>query len=505
MRALIVTAYYILAEVCLLAATSGDVIISPAERGGLIDKIFYDFKYFNNPSPTDERLREYFVDDGFNGLRTPIYGDDKRPAHPEPGVVIESYYTNHIDAILRARALKPDLIVFASKKLAGKDSFPAWTKDDNGVNPEPYAVLLADYLEFMIGNGIEVDVLGIDNERVFNEGNITPQVHKDIVDALRLLAVERAFAMPQIIGHEDYGPKKNNWMGVLMSNGWGDRLDIYGSHYYPQWRPLNNLKYDLEQAGEREKWHTELHWDAKADQDDFAKAEQAISALWDCTDNGMNGLMWWDYRRTGLRGEMMKRFTVPLLGAYALGTDDLDGADIGTLGKLQTRAFLQGDQLTVYAVNLDESRSYPGMRFRIDRGRIGDSVLARQWTDPGPDEGMESSLEVEFWTSFVFDLPPRSITAFSMAFSEKYAVDTNSIESEIRGAEFVVTYDRDVSDSVGGEPLKSSWSASLEPESWRTDSLSKTILSETLDHQNVELKVPFEGAAVYVRVGDSDL
>ena len=106
-----------------------------------------------------------------------------------------------------ARAAKPDVIFFASKRLEGKESWPDWTKDANGVIVEKYSSLLADFLSFMHTNGFKMDLLGIDNEGEYNDGNITPQKHKAIVAAVKAFCATNGIHMPKIIGPETYGPK----------------------------------------------------------------------------------------------------------------------------------------------------------------------------------------------------------------------------------------------------------------------------------------------------------
>ncbi|MCB1133165.1 MAG: LamG domain-containing protein, partial [Verrucomicrobiae bacterium] len=208
---------------------------------------------------------------------------------------------------------------------------------------------------------------------------------------------------------------KDSWMANLMSNGWGDRLDIYGTHYYPQWRPISGLQSDLTLAGSREKWHTELHWDNSADQ--LATAEEALVTMWDCTDNGMNGLMWWAYARTGLRGSIMRRFSTPLSGARPVPMDDVDGPGTFTLGKLQTRAFRRGNELTICALNLKTATGFPDQRFVLDAGAIGGNVQWRQWTDAGPDAGNTGSIVPTTSDSFLLTLPARSLTVFTVPYA----------------------------------------------------------------------------------------
>ena len=126
-----------------------------------------------------------------NGVRVSIYGDETRPAHPSEGVVDESYYTVTLTSLERARVARgtKDFYIFASKKLDGQNSFPAWTKDADGVISTEYVKLLTDYLLFMKNKGYEVDYLAIQNEEQYNEANITAQKHKEIIDALRIISV----------------------------------------------------------------------------------------------------------------------------------------------------------------------------------------------------------------------------------------------------------------------------------------------------------------------------
>lgn len=136
---------------------------------------------------------------------------------------------------------------------------------------------------------IIIDVLGIDNEINFNDSNITPQKHMQIVDYLRDKSTEQNFKMPLIIGPERYEPTgnvENCWWEKFLDSGWGDRIDIYGTHYYP-------------------------------------------------TDLEMDAFMWRDYQQTGnLRGCLMRATSVPLRGARPITIVDHDGVDTSQKSKL---------------------------------------------------------------------------------------------------------------------------------------------------------------------------
>ncbi|MDF7824788.1 hypothetical protein P4B35_12255 [Pontiellaceae bacterium B12227] len=404
---------------CMNASAYDDVVIFPEEKGVLLNRFFYDFKSpsapwkFTRNGWAKTLLQEY----GFTGIRTSIYGTGKKPAHPEPGVVLEQYYESETQGLKLAKKIDPDTLIFASKKLDNTQSFPEWTKDYNGVVPEKYAILLIDYLEYMKREGLEVDILGIDNERRFNEGNIMPETHRDIVLELRRLTAERGLRMPKIIGPEDYAMGRNDWMKIFSGLD-GNTMDIFGGHYYTRVRPLNKLKSDLAYAGDREKWHSELHWDNHGDKEDSTHSMKtavcSFIALWDCTDNGMNGFSWWDFNpKKKRRDHLMHAATVPLVNARPLKMIDPDGAETIDITELHTRAFLQGDKLTIYAINFHSSKTWDNLRFKLASGRIIGSVEGRQWTDEAPPEGQSAKIRPFAGKSFRAALEPGTINVFT--------------------------------------------------------------------------------------------
>ena len=391
--------------------------------GRVIKDFYYDLKLNASAIGSSTTANELFVTDDMNGLRISIYGDATRPAHPSAGVVDEQYYTKMISSIERAKIARgnKDLTIFASKKLDGTQSFPDWVKDANGVIVDKYATLLADYILYMKGKNIIVDVLGVDNEINFNEGNITPQKHAQIVDKLKTLATEKGFKMPLIVGPERYEPMgdvSNCWLKKFLDGGWGDRIDIYGTHYYPEHRYVDKLRYELTLIGERPFWATEPHWPSETAQTDvLGYAETAICALWDQTDLGMSGFMWWDYKRSGnLRGNLMRIASVPLKDARPIEIEDHDGTDIGQLGKLQTRAFREGKIINVYVINMcaadavATAKAYENYVFGVNDGVIQGDIEYIQWTDASSIEGAKGTVQKMGEKNFSFTLPIRSIT-----------------------------------------------------------------------------------------------
>ncbi|MDF7799298.1 hypothetical protein P4C99_07465 [Pontiellaceae bacterium B1224] len=401
-----------------------EVVIFPDEKGTQINRFFYDFKSPSAPRKFTQNGwgKTLLVDYGFTGIRTSIYGTGRKPAHPEPGVVLEEYYESETRGLKLAKEINPDVVIFASKKLDNTDSFPTWTKNGSGVIPEQYAILIIDYLEYMKSEGLEVDVLGIDNERRFNEGNIMPETHRDIVLELRRLTAERGLKMPKIIGHEDYAMGRNNWMKNFSGLN-SDTMDIFGGHYYTRARILDRLKSDLEYAGDREKWHTELHWDNHGEKDDSTHSMKtavcSFLAMWDCVDNGMNGFSWWDFNpKKKRRDHLMHAATTPLVQAWPVKVIDPDGSETVELDELHTRAFLQGDKLTIYAINFDANHEWDNLRFKLASGRIIGMVEGRQWSDDAPAEGNVGTLKPFAGKTFKADLAPGTINVFTCRIKE---------------------------------------------------------------------------------------
>ncbi|WP_157961166.1 hypothetical protein [Lutibacter citreus] len=397
--------------------TTINSVITFNEPGQLINVFYYDVKFGNKAVTSASQAKEIFGIDDLNGIRIPIFGNINKPAHPNEGVIIDSYYEGIINSINFAKEARgtKEFKVFASKKLDGADSFPDWVKDDNGIVPEKYAILLADFIEFMNSENIQIDYLGIDNEFIYNEGNITPEKYSETIDFLRNIALTRGFEMPLLLGYDDYGPNKRNWVKTLMDNNWGDKMDVYGTHYYPEWRPKTKLLNDLALIGNRPFWSTEPHWNAKSDVNDLDEAEAGMVSLWDQIDVGMSGFMWWGYGTdNSLRSNLMRAASVPLLGSRPIKITDVDGEDITELGKLQTRAFIEDKSITVYAINMSSSNSFENYTFKLDGGIIEEKVYCKQWSNVLSNEGDTHLINPIGDNSNVFSitLPKRSISRF---------------------------------------------------------------------------------------------
>jgi hypothetical protein len=413
----------------LVAATGGGAIIYPDTQKQLITDWGYDIKQEGKASGlTPSYAQTLFVTDKMTCLRLPILGTDAAPAHPADGVIVESYYTDTLYAMTNARNARPDVVLFASKKLNGQTSFPAWVKDADGVIPAMYARLLADFLVYMESYGFVIDILGIDNEKEYNEGNITPQKHQEVIDELRALSLIRGFTVPLMIGPDTYGPNAS-WVTTLISSGWGDRLDMVGTHYYPKWRPLSKLQQLYQAAAGRPVWHSEVHWESDSTLDVIGQGENALATIFDCFDTGLSGMAWWAYTRSGIKGALERNITVSTVGTRPITMDDIDGTS-ATSGTLITRAFRQNNSLIVWALN-NTSTAFTNYGFTLYTGIISGPVNYTHWNVTTESSGTAA---VTSANSFTVTLPANTISMITFNFSSnsliaQYRFDGNTIDS----------------------------------------------------------------------------
>ena len=406
----------------LCCAEASEALIFPHRKGQLIDGWGFDIKWAAKANDvTPSYAHTLFVEDRMNMLRIPIWGDENFPAHPGPGQVIAEYYEDTLNAMTNARNANADVLFFASKKLQGRNSFPDWVKDSTGIIPDQYALMLADFLEFMESHGFFIHILGIDNERKFNEGNITPRRHKNTIDELRILAGQRDFNVPVLIGPDTFGPGDGaTWLDNLFDNGWDDRLDIAGTHYYPGPRPLSQLRNFAAAARFLPKWHTEVHFTRASTlgvDTEIERSERCLAAIFDSFDEGFSQMVWWNYSREDLHGGIRRAITSKTANAYPIEIIDHDGQAI-VYETLITRAFRQdGNRIIVWVVNnTDDNHSEYG--FTLNTGSISSPVNYRQWNNDSHAEGFLSTATITSPNRFVVDVPKQTVTVIVFDFSE---------------------------------------------------------------------------------------
>ena len=412
--------------------TNGYVTVQPEDQAQIITGWGFDIKGISGYNVTPGYAQELFANDRMNILRVPIWGNTNNPAHPSAGMVIGSYYDDELYAMANARAVNSNVIFFASKKLDGPDSFPDWTKNASGVIASQYALMLADYLDFMWTNGFAIDVLGVDNESTYNEGNITPSVYNSVINSLRSLSVSRGFPLPKhFIAPENYSPD-TNWLSTLLNNGWGTNLDIVGTHYYPGSRPLAKLQNLTALGGTRPDWHSEVHWENNFG-DVMDNAEAALATLFDCTDTGLSAYVWWAYTESGVKGGIEQAFSVSTTQTRPVTTTDSDGTK-ATLGKLIARAYRNGTNLVFWVLN-NTTNQYSPCAFSINAGTLIGPANYQQWDIAGSVLG---SAALASATNFTLPIAPRTVTEINVGYlpsgpDAHYPLEGNVLDSSGHG------------------------------------------------------------------------
>ncbi len=452
--------------------------------GRVISKHFYDLKSNSNGISSVDDARVLIDDHKITGVRLSIFGTGAVGGHPRLGQIYNDEdnedgfnvnpYTATLQSIKYAKEAYPELTVFASKKLNGSSSFPNWVREkfdidaegystdgvSQDVDPEKYYLMLYDFLEFMKSEGIDIDILGIDNEREYSGSNLLVPDHYKVVTLLKAKLAEEnltrsaedQFKIPLFISPESFRVVCNNsafskgdyyyynyWMWTMDQNPeYMATHDLYGVHFYEGTTRVGHLQYlkiDLALNGDREVWATEPHfnnnYDSSYTTDHLHYFEDCIGVIWDMADIGLNNIIWWQYagRSASLRGALMKYGTVPLIGKQPIMVVDHDGWDINEVmtatnyegnsvsmnklaRNLQTRAYRDGKNVALYAINMcandEENTNYTNYEFKVEGADVFGVVKVTQISDEN-NLGEEKIIAAQ-GNSIFLDLPSRTVT-----------------------------------------------------------------------------------------------
>jgi len=357
---------------------------------------------------------------GMNMLRIPVLAHD---AHPSAGNVTGSQYADIVDAVAKVKAASPTADVFASLRLDGKDSFPGWVMSGGGADADKYSVLLEDFLGFMKSKGVTVDWLGIDNESVFNEGNITPANYDTIASSVRSWCNGHGVKVPGFIAGENYSPDLDiPWLQDL----WGrpaqfGNVDHVGVHVYSKHRDAGYVK-SMQSLGNVDHgkglWDTELHWnDVDGDDLKFDDIKLGMLTAFDHFDAGFHGISWWAFnpRSAGTKAAYVQSELVQTTaGAGLLDVDDSDGPALGD-GKLNTRAFKNGpNEVTLWVANYDNA-SYKNEDVGIANHKVSGASFLQWGSSGGGANGANGNATVTKDGDLKMTFPKNTITRVTIA------------------------------------------------------------------------------------------
>lgn len=122
--------------------------------------------------------------------------------------------------------------------------------DEDGINPDKYAQLLVDFIAFMDKKGHTINAIAFDKESV----RMSVDNFKISADSLRAKTARLGYVVPKIVAPELLDPQgntSNGWMNELYGEGYDDRFDIFGNHYYQRDHTVagfTKLKYEFDLA-----------------------------------------------------------------------------------------------------------------------------------------------------------------------------------------------------------------------------------------------------------------
>jgi hypothetical protein len=394
-----------LALVLLVLATSAAAapirITLDRPAGPRVEYWGWDLKGNIRLIPNPARANELFGEVPANLLRIPVFAN----AHSADGTVDTRAYAAMLASIRNARAANPQLKIFASIKLLGADTFPAWLAGSrrgqifaNTVavpDAARYAALLASYVRFLQSAGIAIDYLGIDNE---TEGAVPPAVYVDTLRALQsalhdLPPEYRAF---RFVGPDAYSLQDSvNFMRQIASAGAGKAVDVAGSHYYYGTReaPTRSGWQQLAKAsGQQPLWFTEAH--INAGEGAITELRRGLAMVFSASIGGASGFVWWDPAAAAgsLRLAIEREVIRTMVGAQPVETSPAFREQDTNAAAPLYQAYRNGDTVWLWIVN--PGRADQERVVQLDSGAVVKVTGATFWrgsmqTGDVPDGGMQ--------------------------------------------------------------------------------------------------------------------
>ena len=362
----------LLATVFSLPAASGQTVqIDPnVSIGPTILRAGWDIKGFPARLDTESEARDLYVNVDANFLRVPFSPN----AHNEDGTVDVAEYATELAAIRSILAVRPDVEIYASVRLGGANTFPAWVSAPTAAwpaetgsifnntvarpNPEHYSTMVLDYLSYMRDEGISFDFLGLNNETngavPFDRYIATHDLLEAKLDAAGFVGKFRDF---KYVGPDTFGLNSAvQFVDDLADAGRLDTIDVVASHYYPQFVSGDESDWrDLSTISGRPLIHSELHMpgNSPAIAELSQTVREALAVQFASIRNGVDSYIWWDSgNNTNQVRDVIKRevMTTTLGAAPILTTPTYQGrGDADGLPLFQ--AFIEGSQVTLWIAN----------------------------------------------------------------------------------------------------------------------------------------------------------
>ncbi|MEN1679076.1 MAG: dockerin type I domain-containing protein [Planctomycetota bacterium] len=374
------------ASAALLAAPAHGVTINTGVSvGPMVQRWGWDTKGGSSRFNTVAKASVAYNGTPANLLRAPI----EPTFHNPDGTINLSQYNSDIAAIRNVLQVNPNVEVFASVKLRGGDTFPEWlgaatpdwpagtgsifSNPSPRPNPELYSELVANYVEMLRDEGIDIDYLGLNNETDGALGvNRYIATARMLRNELETRGVPTEYRDFQLVGPDTFGlGTAETILASVASENALDTIDIIGSHFYPQHNSGSANQWgNLADDYGKPLWHTEVHMPIGNDQYDGIR-EQAIrdtlSVLFASNREGVDSFVWWGYASDqNAVGQWVKAEVInTTLGATPVSTTPGFSAKSDPTGEPLYQAYVEdgrvslwvsnpGDTLDDVAVNLDD-------------------------------------------------------------------------------------------------------------------------------------------------------
>ena len=414
--------------------------ISPLDTFGSITRYhMLDLNASAGKSATESAASAAFGEQGLNGIRFPIYCGDYYEAHPEEGVVVESAYATALKSLEYAKKYyngTEPFILFAGVKVMTSEKseyYPDWVTTDSEYipNPDKYAQLIVDFITFMHDKGHDVDAIALTKEAA----KLEVADFKETVDSIRARTARLGYVVPRFVAPELFkadGDQADGFMNQLYEKGYQESYEVYGNHYY-HWQydveGYANLAYEYYLAQSDKKrpfWATEPHWDTDKT---IAGSQSAIAPMFLQTDLGLDAFMWWGahYPITGtsnMAATIIRAYSAGILQSRPIRMIDHDGEEVITRGKLQSRAYLRGNEVNVFLINTgDNTLSYEDYvvgildDFKVD-GKVTMLQLRDGEEDVTSNEGEVQKIDPVGDSQFLIDIPSESFTQLTFTITK---------------------------------------------------------------------------------------
>ena len=381
-----------------------DVSIGPT-----ILRAGWDIKAWPARLNTVGEARGLYEDVDANFLRIPFFPN----AHNSDGSVVTSQYDTELDAIRSVLAVNPDVEIYASVKLMGADTFPAWVSQPTAAwpaetgrifgntvdrpNPEHYSTMVTNYLSYLKDEGISIDFLGLNNE---TEDAVPVDRYiatYDLLEAkLDLIGFDGEFRDFEYVGPDSFGlPIAERFIEDLGDAGRLDTIDFVASHYYPQhgsgnesdWQDLSAL------SGGKPLFHTELHMpgNSAAIAELSQTVRDALSVQFASMRNGVDSYIWWDSgnNTNRVRDVIKRQVMTTTLGAAPVFTKPNYQGKGDSDGEPLFQAFVEDGLVTLWIVN--PGSDINNLPVNMLSQQVGSSLSGKYYLAPDGDNVLLAS------------------------------------------------------------------------------------------------------------------